>query len=96
MGFQFKKIKAKLDLAHFKPYADDILLFEIVYFIPNSDYNKYMDIQQHTNLAPMHRLRVHDIASSYLFLAYGMRGDDFATTSLSEAGDESYPDVPAQ
>jgi len=37
------------DRAHFASYADFSLNFEIVYHINNSDYNKYMDIQQEIN-----------------------------------------------
>jgi len=37
------------DRAHFASYADFSLNFEVVYYINNSDYNKYMDIQQEIN-----------------------------------------------
>lgn len=37
------------DRAHFASYADFSLNFEIVYYINNSDYKKYMDIQQEIN-----------------------------------------------
>jgi small-conductance mechanosensitive channel len=35
---------------HFKTFGDYSLIFEIVYFINNSDYGTYMDIQQKVNL----------------------------------------------
>ncbi len=38
------------DRAHFKAYGDFSLIFEIVYFVMNPDYIKYMDIQQTINL----------------------------------------------
>jgi small-conductance mechanosensitive channel len=38
------------DRAHFSSYGDFSLNFEIVYFVENSDYNVYMDIQQKINL----------------------------------------------
>ena len=37
------------DRAHFASYADFSLNFEVVYYINNSDYKKYMDIQQEIN-----------------------------------------------
>ncbi len=37
------------DRAHFFSYADFSLVFEIVYYVIGSDYNKYMDIQQEIN-----------------------------------------------
>lgn len=39
------------DRAHFFSYGDFSLIFEIVYYIIGSDYNKYMDIQQEINFA---------------------------------------------
>ncbi|MDD3275031.1 MAG: mechanosensitive ion channel family protein [Candidatus Omnitrophica bacterium] len=38
------------DRAHFFSYGDFSLIFEIVYYVAGSDYNKYMDIQQEINL----------------------------------------------
>lgn len=38
------------DRAHFFSYGDFSLVFEVVYYVMGSDYNKYMDIQQVINL----------------------------------------------
>ncbi|VAX32820.1 Potassium efflux system KefA protein / Small-conductance mechanosensitive channel [hydrothermal vent metagenome] len=38
------------DRAHFFSYGDFSLIFEVVYYVLSSDYNKYMDIQQGINL----------------------------------------------
>ena len=40
----------KFDRAHFFKYGDSALIYEVVYFVMGSDYNKYMDIQQEINL----------------------------------------------
>ncbi len=37
------------DRAHFFSYGDFSLIFEVVYYVLSSDYNKYMDIQQEIN-----------------------------------------------
>ncbi len=37
------------DRAHFFSYGDFSLVFEVVYYVLSSDYNKYMDIQQEIN-----------------------------------------------
>jgi small-conductance mechanosensitive channel len=37
------------DRAHFFSYGDFNLIFEVVYYVLSSDYNKYMDIQQEIN-----------------------------------------------
>jgi len=40
---------AEFDRAHFSNYADYSLLFEVVYYVTDSDYKVYMDIQQKIN-----------------------------------------------
>ena len=37
------------DRAHFQSYGDFSLLYEVVFYVIGSDYNKYMDIQQEIN-----------------------------------------------
>ncbi|NQU17820.1 MAG: mechanosensitive ion channel family protein [Candidatus Saganbacteria bacterium] len=39
------------DRAHFFEFGDFSLIFEVVYIVLSSDYNKYMDIQQSINFA---------------------------------------------
>ncbi len=39
------------DRAHFFEFGDFSLIFEIVYIVLSSDYNKYMDVQQSINFA---------------------------------------------
>ncbi len=38
------------DRAHFASYGDFALVFEVAYHVLNSDFNRYMDIQQEINL----------------------------------------------
>jgi len=40
----------RFDRAHFQEYGDFSLNFEVVYYVLDSDYNRYMDIQQSINL----------------------------------------------
>ncbi|HDH02360.1 MAG TPA: mechanosensitive ion channel family protein [Nitrospirae bacterium] len=40
---------AAFDRAHFSSYGDFSLIYEVVYYVLSSDYNKYMDIQQEIN-----------------------------------------------
>jgi len=46
--------RTRFDRAHFASYGDFALLFEIVYYVLDSDYNVYMDVQQTINL------RIHE------------------------------------
>jgi len=42
--------KARFDRAHFKKFSDSSLDFEVVYYVEEADYTKYMDIQQDINM----------------------------------------------
>jgi len=42
--------KVRFDRAHFQSFGDSALLYEVVYFVIESDYALYMDIQQAINL----------------------------------------------
>ncbi|MBT3463761.1 mechanosensitive ion channel [archaeon] len=44
-----KQETASLDRVHFKSFGASALLYEIVYFVKNKEYNDYMDIQQEIN-----------------------------------------------
>jgi small-conductance mechanosensitive channel len=45
-----------LDRVHFKSFGDSSLVFEVVYYVDDPDYNLYMDKQQEINLALVRRL----------------------------------------
>ncbi|MBU4345958.1 MAG: mechanosensitive ion channel family protein [Candidatus Omnitrophica bacterium] len=53
------------DRAHFFSYGDFALIFEIVYYVLGSDYNKYMDIQQEINFAIKERFEAEHIEFAY-------------------------------
>lgn len=42
--------ETRFDRAHFQRYGDFALVFEIVYYVTQNDYARYMDIQQAVNL----------------------------------------------
>ena len=46
----------RFDRAHFKSFGESSLDFEVVYWMLDPDYNKYMDVQQAINLALMEAL----------------------------------------
>lgn len=41
---------ARFDRAHFSAFGDSALEFEVVYFVRDPDYNRYMDVHQAINL----------------------------------------------
>jgi small-conductance mechanosensitive channel len=47
----------RFDRAHFKSFDDCALTFEIVYYVLDPDYNRYMDVQQRVNLAIYRRFK---------------------------------------
>lgn len=53
------------DRAHFFSYGDFSLVFEVVYYVIGSDYNKYMDIQQEINLKIKEEFEKHEIEFAY-------------------------------
>lgn len=57
--------KTRFDRAHFKAYGDFALIFEIVYYVLDSDYNVYMDIHQAINLEVYRRFAQEGIEFAY-------------------------------
>lgn len=55
----------RFDRAHFKEFGDSALIFEVVYYVLEPDYNLYMDIQQGINLGIVERFEEHDIEIAY-------------------------------
>jgi small-conductance mechanosensitive channel len=57
--------QTRFDRAHFKACGDSALQFEVVYYVLDPDYNKYMDIQQAINCALLAALRERKVAFAY-------------------------------
>ncbi len=55
----------RFDRAHFARYGDSALIFEVVYYVLASEYNKYMDVQQAVNLAIFQRFAEEKIEFAY-------------------------------
>ncbi|MDD5021962.1 MAG: mechanosensitive ion channel family protein [Endomicrobiaceae bacterium] len=53
------------DRAHFASYGDFALIYEVVYNVLNSDYNKYMDVQQSINFKIKEEFDKHKIDFAY-------------------------------
>ncbi len=53
------------DRAHFATYGDFSLVFEAVYYVLGSDYNKYMDIQQKINMTLYEEFEKREIEFAY-------------------------------
>jgi small-conductance mechanosensitive channel len=56
--------KTRFDRAHFKSIGDAGLVFEVVYYVLDGDYNRYMDLQQAINLALLRGFREAGLAFS--------------------------------
>lgn len=57
--------KTRFDRAHFKELGTSSLEFEVVYFIVNSDFNLYMDIQQTVNLHLMKEFQANNVKFAF-------------------------------
>jgi small-conductance mechanosensitive channel len=56
---------ARFDRAHMSGFGDFSINFEVVYFIKDPDYNKFMDVQQAINLSLLDAMREADIEFAY-------------------------------
>lgn len=56
---------ARLDRVHMSEFGDSALIFEYVYYVTTSDYNKYMDIRQQVNFEIMDKLAEVGIEFAY-------------------------------
>ena len=57
--------KTRFDRAHFSAYGDFALNFEVVYYVLEADYNRYMDIQQAINMELLRRFEAEKIYFAY-------------------------------
>lgn len=57
--------KVRFDRAHFKSYGDFALIFEVVYYVLEPDYNLHMDLQQEINLKIFGRFADEGVAFAY-------------------------------
>jgi small-conductance mechanosensitive channel len=55
----------RFERAHFSAFGESALRFETVYFVLDSDYTKYMDIQHSINLAVLQRFDKERIRFAY-------------------------------
>lgn len=60
-----KQGDAKFDRAHFFAFEESRLLFEVVYIMQTSDYNRYMDVQQAINLELLAGLEALDVEFAF-------------------------------
>ncbi len=69
----------RFDRAHFQGFADSALTVEVVYYVLDPDYNRYMDIQQAINLAILQTFADEGIEFAYptrtLYFDGNMRQD---------------------
>lgn len=74
------------DRVHFTSYGDFALVFELVYFVLNPDYNLYMDIQQAINVELFRQFHDRGIEFAYPTQTVYVRG---ALEAAARAGSAS-------
>lgn len=57
--------QVRFDRAHFKGFGESSLEFEVVYWLLDPDYNRYMDTQQAINIALLRWLAEHGVSLAY-------------------------------
>ncbi len=86
----------RFDRAHFQAFGDYALQFEIVYYVLDADYNRYMDIQQAIILAIHQKFEAEGVVFAYptqtLFVEQNPRHDprekdmqDFSEKDMAHA-----------
>lgn len=68
----------RFDRAHFQKYGDYALVFEIVYWVLDPDFNRYMDIQQSINLDIYRRFRAEEIEFAFPTQTIHLQGPTLA------------------
>jgi small-conductance mechanosensitive channel len=77
----------RFDRAHFKEFGDSALVLEVVYFVLDADFNRYMDVQEALNLEILRRFRAEGIQFAYLTQALFHRtGNAGAAPRVEAAG----------
>jgi len=64
-GIIEKQEGVRFDRAHFKEFGDWALNFEVVYWMLDPDYGRYMDVRQAINLALVDALAAAGVAFAY-------------------------------
>ncbi len=67
--------KTRFDRAHFKGFGTNALEFEVVYFVVNSDFNLYMNIQQSVNLYLMKEFEAIGVRFAFPAMTLNMPPD---------------------
>ena len=55
----------RFDRSHFQAFGDSALRFEVVYYVLDPDYNRYMDTQQAINLAIHKKFEAEGVVFAY-------------------------------
>lgn len=76
----------RFDRAHFLAFEDSKLTFEVVYFVLDADYNKYMDIQQEINLNLMSALEEREIRFAFPVRHIELRGTNLSSFLSEDDG----------
>ncbi|WP_130834811.1 mechanosensitive ion channel family protein [[Erwinia] mediterraneensis] len=79
----------RFDRAHFLSFDESQLTFEVVYFVLDADYNKYMDIQQEINLQLMEELEQRQIRFAFPMRRIEFTGGTLPKINLTSASNES-------
>jgi small-conductance mechanosensitive channel len=79
----------RFDRAHFQAFGDSALRYEIVYYMLDPDYNRYMDIQQAINLAIHQKFEAEGVVFAYptqtIHLAEPVEADTAAEGAFANA-----------
>jgi small-conductance mechanosensitive channel len=83
----------RFDRSHFQTFGDSALRFEVVYYMLDPDYNRYMDTQQAINLAIHQKFEAEGVVFAYPTQTIHLAED--RTTGQNAAGEENKAEADA-
>lgn len=83
-------VDTRFDRAHFKGFGASSLDFEVVYFVTDSDFNKYMNIQQSINLYLMRAFESMQVSFAFPTMTMNFSKNSELKMQFPE-GDSKHP-----
>lgn len=81
--------RTRFDRAHFQSYGDFSLVYEVVYYVLDPDYNLYMDIQEKINIGMFRAFQERGVKFAYPTQEMIIRGNGVAPVSALTAGEQA-------
>ncbi|QHM75805.1 Low conductance mechanosensitive channel YnaI [Mixta theicola] len=86
--------QTRFDRAHFFSFDVSQLTYEVIYYVTDADYNKYMDIQQEINLQLMERLEALEVHFAFPIRHIQFTGGTLPEVSVADSASNEENEAP--